>query len=156
MISLFFKLLPSLYYSSGVGICFKNRDNSHAEFRCAFFIRIYRLTGHHIIYIYVSFVKPIHGESRVKHTKRKWKRKIWHLLPALIHKRSPAHNLNCMCCYSIYTKKGINRLAYIGCIHAFGKKTRRVVFSSKIYISKLHYSPITSNLLPHAWNIKCR
>ena len=30
------------------------------------------------------------------------------------------------------------------------------VFSSKISLSKLHYSPITSNLLPHAWSIKCK
>jgi len=28
------------------------------------------------------------------------------------------------------------------------------VFSSKLSLSKLHYSPITSNLLPHAWSIK--
>jgi hypothetical protein len=30
------------------------------------------------------------------------------------------------------------------------------VFTFKISLSKLHYSPITSNLLPHAWNIKYR
>ena len=30
------------------------------------------------------------------------------------------------------------------------------VFTSKISLSKLHYSPITSNLLPHVWSIKCR
>ena len=30
------------------------------------------------------------------------------------------------------------------------------VFSSKIFLSKLHYSSITSNLLPHVWSIKCR
>ena len=28
--------------------------------------------------------------------------------------------------------------------------------NSKISHSKLHYSPITSNILPHAWSIKCR
>jgi len=30
------------------------------------------------------------------------------------------------------------------------------VFSSKNSPSKLHYSSTTSNLLPHAWSIKCR
>ena len=33
---------------------------------------------------------------------------------------------------------------------------RLTVFSFKISLSKLHYSSITSNLLPHAWSIKCR
>ena len=30
------------------------------------------------------------------------------------------------------------------------------VFSSKISLSKLHYSPITLIFLPHVWSIKCR
>ena len=32
----------------------------------------------------------------------------------------------------------------------------KVVFSSKISQSKLHYSSITSNLLSYTWSIKCR
>ena len=45
------------------------------------------------------------------------------------------------------------------CCHTSTKKIfwpTRAVFSSKISLSKLHYSHITSNLLPHAWSIKCR
>ena len=30
------------------------------------------------------------------------------------------------------------------------------VFTFKISLSKLHYLPITSNLLPHVWSIKYR
>ena len=37
-----------------------------------------------------------------------------------------------------------------------GQQSTWAVFTSKISLSKLHYSPITSNLLPHAWSIKCR
>ena len=32
----------------------------------------------------------------------------------------------------------------------------KAVFSFKIFLSKFHYSPITSNLLTHAWSIKYR
>ena len=32
----------------------------------------------------------------------------------------------------------------------------RAVFTSKIFLSKLHYSSITLNFLIHAWNIKFR
>ena len=40
------------------------------------------------------------------------------------------------------------------CQHHSRTKVSKVVFSSKISPSKLHYSPITSNLLSHAWSIK--
>ena len=36
------------------------------------------------------------------------------------------------------------------------RKMPIAVFSCKIFLSKFHYSPITSNLLSHAWSIKCR
>ena len=45
---------------------------------------------------------------------------------------------------------------WLVCVYGTDRRGSRAVFTSKISLSKLHYSSITSNFLPHVWSIKYR